>query len=236
MKGWDINCDLGEGEPEAMTEGLCGVVGRINVACGGHAGDEDSMRRCVGLARRHGLRLGAHPGLPGEKGRGPGRIGVDELVGVVGEQVARLVTLTAGEGVKVGHVKLHGALYHLVEEEGELGWAMAELMRGSFRGMQVVGMPDRNLERMCRAAGVGFVREGFLDRGYRGDGRLIARGEVGALLEVEGVVARWGEWLRTGTIRLDGDQRLTLRVETWCIHGDTPGALEMVRGLELGAR
>ncbi len=231
MRGWDLNCDLGEGEPAAVTAGLCAGVGRVNVACGGHAGDDDSMRRCVELALRHGLKLGAHPGLPGESGRGTARIEVAGFTRLVREQVERLVRMTEGESVRVGHVKLHGTLYHAVDEDGELGRAMSDLMRTRFPGMQVVGLPDRNLERACRNAGVGFVREGFLDRGYREDGRLIPRGEPGALLGMEAVMERWRNWLRTGAIRIDGDRLLTLQVETWCLHGDTPGALEMVREL-----
>ncbi len=231
MRGWDINCDLGEGEPEALTAGLCAGVGRINVACGGHGGDDSSMRRCVRLACHHRLKLGAHPGLPGESGRGTARIEVVAFTRLVREQVQRLVAVAERDSGAVGHVKLHGTLYHAVEGDEVLGEAMAGLMRDRFAGMEVVGLPGRVLERACRHAGVAFVREGFLDRGYREDGRLIPRGEPGALLAMDAVVDRWREWLQTGTIGIGGNRRLEMRVDTWCVHGDTPGALEMVRTL-----
>ena len=225
----ELNCDLGEGEAPEWTAGLCSWVRRINVACGGHAGDDASMDRCIRLARQHGLLLGAHPGLPGAFGRGEARLDADALVALLDAQVFRLELHAAKEGMDLMHVKLHGSLYHAVERDHALARALAEWARDERPGLELVGLPNGRLRPAAIAAGVPFIPEGFLDRGYRPDGSLVPRGEPGATLAGEQAVERrLNRWLDTGGIDAIDGTWVRLDVRTWCVHADTPGALDFV--------
>ncbi|MEI6342702.1 MAG: 5-oxoprolinase subunit PxpA [Verrucomicrobiota bacterium] len=228
----ELNCDLGEGEPPEQTAALCGCVRRINVACGVHAGDDASMARCVDLARRHGLKLGAHPGAPGSFGRGSVHPTPAGLMEWVAPQVARVAAHATHGGMRLVHVKLHGSLYHAVEGDGALACAFARWAKDELPGVELLGLHDGALVRAAREAGVPFVPEGFLDRGYLPDGRLVPRGQCGAVRsskeEVAGRVARW---LATGTVEAVDGSILPLDVKTWCVHGDSPGILEAIHGV-----
>ena len=113
----DLNCDLGEGEPLPRTRVLMRWVTSANVACGGHAGDLKTMKACARLARQHGVRLGAHPGpwSRSDFGRGPVRIAPDEFELLLLHQVGALERVAQANGVRLHHIKLHGALYHVSE-------------------------------------------------------------------------------------------------------------------------
>ena len=111
----DINCDLGENEPPKRREALFQTITSANIACGGHAGSVAIMALCVRLSRKHGVRLGAHPGLSGGFGREPRELKPGELELLLLQQVSALATLAAEEGMPLHHIKLHGALYHATE-------------------------------------------------------------------------------------------------------------------------
>jgi len=230
----DLNCDLGEGEPVDRTDALCRVVDRINVACGGHAGDEASMVRCVEWARERGLVLGAHPGLPGAFGRGEARITRVELVALLREQVGRLRKVAEQFGMEVRHVKLHGSLYHAVERDEGLASAMAEWMNEARAtefpdDFAAIGLPTGALSAATRAAGVPFLSEGFLDRGYRRDGTLVPRGETGAVLDLAAVIRRLERWRVDGHVETVDGPALRWTLDTLCVHGDSDGAVAMAR-------
>jgi UPF0271 protein len=241
LKRMDLNCDLGEGEPVDRTDALCRVVDRINVACGGHAGDEATMVRCVGWARERGLVLGAHPGLPGAFGRGEARITRVELGALLREQVGRLRKVAEPFGMEVRHVKLHGSLYHAVERDEGLASAMAEWMNEARAtefpdDFAAIGLPTGALSVATRAAGVRFLSEGFLDRGYRRDGTLVARGDTGALLDLASVVRRLDRWREEGCLEAVDGTVLTWTLDTLCVHGDSDGALAMARAAACALR
>lgn len=237
MKPIDFNCDLGEGEASALTEALCRHVTSINVACGGHAGDLASMRHCIGLAARFQLRLGAHPGLPGHFGRGPVTRSPSELATLIFDQVTglreRMNESVASGAVRVPlrHVKLHGSLYPHAEDHPEAAEAFAAVLASRFPGVAAVGMPGRAVESACRQR-VPFLAEGFLDRAYRADGSLVPRSEPGAVIHSPALVLqRLREWIRTGEIVAITGEPLRLPVQTWCLHSDTPGILEIAQCL-----
>jgi UPF0271 protein len=227
----DLNCDLGEHEPPALTAALCAVVQRVNVACGGHAGDDDSMRRVIALAATHGLYLGAHPGQPGNFGRGPVHISPLELARLVEAQVTRLATLAAATSpaVPLSHVKLHGSLYHHAEEHPDAAEAFVQLLASRFPGVAAVSLPGRTVEAACRRHGVPFLAEGFLDRAYQDDGSLVPRGTPGAVLDSpELIAARIHHWRETGHVLSLTGRPIPLPVQTWCVHADTPNAIRLV--------
>ncbi len=224
-----LNCDLGEGEPRERTDGLLRAVHLANIACGGHAGDADSIAICVALAVELGVGVGAHPGLPGDFGRGGPPPSAAELEALLLEQIPRVESSARRQGVRLHHVKLHGALYHAVEADTALADTTASLLARRHPGTAWVGQPGRATEAAARRAGIAFLPEGFLDRGYVSDGRLVPRGAEGALLEPTAALERLGGWLSTGSVKATDGAELQLPVATWCVHADTPGSVELAR-------
>jgi UPF0271 protein len=214
-----LNIDLGElpGEDEQ----LYALAHVANIACGGHAGDDASMRRALELCARHGTRAGAHPSY--EDREGFGRKALDVTPEVMRRQVAgqcaRLARLAASQGVPVRYAKPHGALYHAANASPALARAVVEgVVEALGRSLTVIGPGTGALRDAALEAGLAYAREGFADRGTRPDGSLIPRGQPGAVLTDP---AR----ARENTLRL----ATSGGVDTLCVHGDTPGAVELAR-------
>ncbi len=226
----DLNCDLGEGESPARMRALMRWATSVNVACGGHAGDAVTMERCVRLAKSLGTRIGAHPGVAGSFGRGEIQLGVTELQSLLLAQVGALHRLTEVHPVRLHHVKLHGALYHAVEHDARLGRCYVETMARWFRGLPIYVLAGGRIAALGRQLGVKVWEEVFLDRGYRADGTLLPRGEPGALLTRPAeITARLRSLRQRGGWPAHDGTWLALRPRTLCLHGDTPGALALLR-------
>jgi UPF0271 protein len=216
-----LNIDLGE-LPEEPEE-LYAYAHLANVACGGHAGDERSMRRAVELCRRHDTRLGAHPSYPDREGFGRRRMDIapEALRASVAEQCAHLATIARESAEPIGFVKAHGALYHAARDDAALAEA---LLRGALEalgsGVTIVGPARGALAEAAARARLAYAREGFADRGTRPDGTLVPRGEPGALVLDPALAAA-----RTRELAARGD------VDTVCVHGDTPGAVAIARAV-----
>lgn len=227
---FDLNCDLGEDEPWSRTRALLRWVTSANVACGGHAGDVGRMERCVREARRRRVRVGAHPGLPGAFGRGVVQLDAAGLETLVVQQVGALERVARAAGVRLHHVKLHGALYHAVEDNPSLGAAFVGCIARWFPGLAIYSRAGGRVEKLARAKRVPVWPEAFVDRGYRPDGTLIPRGQPGALLTSRADVReRLREFRQRGIVEAVDGSALTFLVRTWCVHGDTPGAVSFVR-------
>jgi UPF0271 protein len=214
-----LNIDLGELPDE--DERLYAYAQVANIACGGHAGDEHSMRRALEACARHGTRAGVHPSYEDRENFGRQELPVtpEVLRAQVAAQCARLVALATGVGVPVRHAKPHGALYHAANREPALARAVVEgVVESLGPGVTFLGPGSGALREAARAAGLAYAREGFADRGTRPDGSLIPRGQPGAVL-TDATVAR------------ENALRLALggTVDTLCVHGDSPGAVEMAR-------
>ncbi len=219
-----LNIDLGElpGEPAELYE-LATVV---NIACGGHAGDEATMRRALESAERSGARVSAHPSYPDREnfGRRSIELPADELRASVARQVRTLRELAAERKMRVLAVKLHGALYHDVSGREELARMIVEIFteevaRGEPEAV-LIGPGRGALCARARDQEIPYLREGFADRGVDASGRLIPRDAPGALLEEP---ARAAE--RAIQLAESGE------VETICVHGDTKGAVEIARAV-----
>jgi 5-oxoprolinase (ATP-hydrolysing) subunit A len=236
----DLNADLGEsfgrwtlGEDEAVMR----HVTSVSLACGFHAGDPGVMRAAVAMARDHGLAVGAHPGLPDLAGFGRRRMAVSprEVENLVLYQVGALAAIAAAEGLRLCHVKPHGALYGMAAEDPALAAAVARAVAAFDAGLVILGPPDSELTRAAVAAGLAAGREGFADRAYEPDGSLSPRSRPGAVLEdVRAIVERAVGMVRDGRVIAADGAPLAIRVDTLCIHGDAPGAAELGRRLRQG--
>ena len=231
----DLNCDLGEGAGRDAE--LMPWVTTVNIACGGHAGDEATMRTTLQLARRHGVAAGAHPGFadPANFGRRERPVSAAEAAELVRDQVAVLRRIAADEGVEIGHVKLHGALYNQVARDPGLAVAVHDAVRET--GVPALVVPAASVqEGVSRArGGLRVVAEVFADRAYRADGTLAPRGLPGAVIADEATaVAQVLRLAREGRVRASTGEDVVLRGETVCLHGDGPRADVFARLLREG--
>jgi UPF0271 protein len=226
--GMDLNSDLGEGFGIwrlGDDDALLGIVTSANVACGFHAGDPSTMRRVCEVARDNGVAVGAQVGYRDLAGFGRRRIDVapDELRDEVAYQIGALSAFGP-----VVYVKPHGALYNTAAVDDRQARAVVE----GAGGLPVMCQPGSVLARLAGEAGLRVIAEGFVDRGYLPDGRLVPRGQVGAVLSTVDEVARRAVRMAVDGVvtALDGTD-IAMPVESLCVHGDTPGAVEMARAV-----
>lgn len=233
----DLNCDMGEGfgawAPRADEE-LMPLVSSANVACGFHASDPRIMRRTVRLAREHGVAVGAHPSFPDLVGFGRRFVAAtpDEVRDDVVYQVGALLGFCRAEQVPLTHVKPHGALYNAAARDPALAAAIAEAVHAVDPSLWLVALAGSTLAEAGRAAGLRCVEEAFADRGYAPDGTLLPRDRPGALVKDPAEVAeRVSRLAREGLIRACDGTELRAGAGTVCVHGDTPGAVDLARAI-----
>lgn len=232
----DLNADLGEtvdGMPTADDEAMFAVVSSANVACGGHAGNAASMRASVERAARFGVAVGAHPSY--DDPANFGRIRRDPAPDDLRTSIAAQLDALAAAGADLRYVKPHGALYHAVIDDasqaGAVVAAVADLSARLGRALPVLGLAGAIAEAAA-AAGLPFVREAFLDRGYTAHGQLVPRGEPGALVDDPARVAeRALRLVREGEVVAVDGTRIAVDAASLCLHGDTPSAVAMARAV-----
>ncbi|MHB8757123.1 MAG: LamB/YcsF family protein [Bacillota bacterium] len=233
----DINCDLGEGFGVyhlGPDEQLLKVVSSANVACGFHAGDPSVMRRTVAIARECGVAIGAHPGYPDLVGFGRREMKAAprEVEDMVIYQIGALAAMAGAEGVRLAHVKAHGALYNQAARDPALAEALARAVRAVDRDLILVGLPGSEILRAGLGAGLRVASEVFADRGYLADGRLAPRGAPGALVTDPAEVARRALLMvREGKVVAVTGEEVGVKADTICVHGDSPGASESAAAL-----
>lgn len=238
MKTIDLNADVGEiPELARVEEELLGVVTSVNVACGGHAGDAESMERVVRAAMAHGVAVGAHPSYPDREGFGRRtmRISLEEVSAAVATQVAALLDVTRQCGTWLSHVKPHGALYNAAAKDAALARAMAEGVARVAPGVVLVGLAGSVMLQSFSEEGFPFVGESFADRGYEPDGTLTPRGRPGALKATAAEAADQAVSIALhGEVVASDGKRVRVDARTLCLHSDTPGAVDIAR--EIAAR
>jgi UPF0271 protein len=208
-----LNADLGEHEPASRTRALMSLVDMANIACGGHAGSLTTMTCAVKLALAGGMKIGAHPGMAAEFGRGEADLSPADLAMLILQQTSALAAIAACEGGKLHHIKLHGALYHATEKSPALARTYIETVEKFFPKLKIVALAGG---RVAKLAGRRAMAEVFAERGYRPDGSLISRGQPGDLISDPREVVK----------RLPA-----LRGDTICIHADSPNALRIARAV-----
>jgi UPF0271 protein len=229
----DLTCDLGEGA--GHDEALMPFVTSASVACGLHAGDPSTMRRTLALARRHGVAAGAHPGFADREGfgRAARALPPEEIYDLALYQLGALDALARRAGVRLQHVKPHGALYHAGAARADVADALAAAARDFRRDLVLVGFPGSEMERAAGRLALRFAAEAFVDRGYGDDGLLLPRGHPAALVEAgpEDVAARAVEMVRRQEVITHGGRRVAMPAQTLCLHGDDPRAPERARAV-----
>jgi UPF0271 protein len=232
----DLNADLGEGGP--CDAELLALASSANIACGGHAGDTDSMRRTVALALQHGVALGAHPSHPDRAHFG--RRALDRPLPAVQAdvraQVHALHTVAQAHGARLRHVKPHGALYNQAAADVALADAVAAGVHAVDPGLALMGLAGSALADAAQRHGLRFIPEAFADRGYRPDGRLQPRGEPGALLTLPQALAQVQALVQQGRVPTVDGAWHPVRAQSLCVHGDGPEALALMRALREALR
>jgi 5-oxoprolinase (ATP-hydrolysing) subunit A len=240
----DLNSDLGEsygpwqlGDDTAVLRSVTSA----NVACGFHAGDPSTLRRTVEEAARSGVAIGAQVSYPDLLGFGRRFIDMDptELIDTVLYQIGALEAFARVAGVQVTYVKPHGALYNAVVDHESQAAAVVKAVREYDDGLAVLGLPGSALLRHADGADLRVVPEAFADRAYTPQGTLVPRGTPGAVLgdeHADTIAERAVRMVTDGTVTAIDGSTLRLRAESLCVHGDSPGAVEMAaavrRGLE----
>jgi UPF0271 protein len=217
---FDLNCDLGELEDAALEARLMEHITSANIACGGHAGDEGTMERTVRLALHRGVKIGAHPGYPDRANFG--RLEIDmseeEIEEEVAWQIGRLESVTERLGATVVHVKPHGALYNAAVRNRAVARAIGAAVSGWNPQTLLFGLAGSPMLEVWREMGLRVAAEGFADRRYEADGTLRSRQLPDALITDPAAAAAQAVRLIT-----EGG------VETICVHGDTPGAPDILQ-------
>jgi len=233
----DLNSDLGEGygrwalgDDAALLE----VVTSANVACGFHAGDPATIDRTVRTAVERGVAVGAQVSYPDLVGFGRREIDVppDDLTADVLYQIGALEAFAKAAGSRVRYVKPHGALYNRIARDPVQAAAVVEAIRRYDPALPLLTLPGSAAMEAAREAGVPAVGEGFADRAYTGEGRLVSRREPGAVLDDPGRVAARAVVMATEhrVETADGGQ-VAVEVRSLCVHGDTPGAVDLARAV-----
>ena len=232
MAAMDINADIGEGCGEDAA--LLTVISSCSIACGGHAGDTDTMARTVRDALANGVAIGAHPGYPDRAGFGreSGYMRGDELYESLTQQVEALADIAADLGAPLMHVKPHGALYNDAIGDAELADIIARVTAEAPSSPALMGMANTELDFAAQRHGLRFVAEAFIDRAYEPDGTLVSRTEHGAVHEDLNVATTQAVRLATeGRVTARSGEQISVRADTLCIHGDTPRAAAKARAV-----
>jgi len=225
----DLNCDLGEGAGSDAR--IMPLVTSVNVACGFHAGGPEAMRRTVRLARKHGVAVGAHPSYPDRAGLGRRFLAAsaDEVRDDVTYQIGALWAFCRAEGVRLTHVKAHGALYNAAAGDVDLARALCEAARAIDPALAVVCLAGSPMADVAREMGVPCAQEAFADRAYTSSGTLVPRRKPGAVIDdPERVAERVSLMAREHrVVAVDGSE-VPVHATTICVHGDNPGAEQIV--------
>lgn len=237
MSPINLNADLGEsfgawrmGDDAALLQ----VIGSANIACGFHAGDPVVMRETVRLAVANGVSLGAHPAFPDLQGFGRRvmQLSPKELEATILYQVGALQAMAAAEGGRVSHVKPHGAMSNMACADEAMATTVARAVKALDRELILLAPAHSALERAGEAAGLRVAREVFADRSHQADGQLTPRSQPGAVLHgAQDCVQHVLRMLDAGGIVTTDGQRLPTRIDSICVHGDGPGAVEAARAI-----
>lgn len=230
----DLNADIGEADTPHWAEAEAQILGTItsaNIACGGHAGNEATMRQTIRAAKANHVTIGAHPAYPDRKnfGRRSLELGEDitenALKRVLTEQIVRLCEIAAEEGTQVSYVKPHGALYNDAVADREKAALIVKVIADLDKKLALLGGPNSEMMRAAKKAGITFIPEGFIDRRYTNDGHLLSRKFEGAVLATdEERIAQALSLAKSQTVTTNSQTKIKITARSLCVHGDSAGA------------
>ena len=227
----ELNADIGEGCDDVS---LMPYLARVSVACGGHTGDAATMLAALRVAAEFGVAVGAHPGYPDRAGFGRRALAATEaeIVSWMTQQIETLAEQAARLGLRLFHVKPHGALYNVAAGDPDVARAIARAVADFDPDLLLVGLAGSRLIAAGQAAGLGVLHEAFADRRYHSDGHLVSRETEGALIVDPEAAADQARLLaRGGPVPSLGGGTVRVRADTLCLHSDTPNALNIARAV-----
>jgi UPF0271 protein len=237
MKAIDINCDMGEsygawkmGDDAAVMP----YISSANIACGFHGGDPATIRTTVKLAVDHGVAVGAHPSLPDLQGFGRRamKISAQDMYDLVVYQAGAVDGFARAAGVRLHHVKCHGALYNMAANDEALAAAMARAVRDLGGSLVLYALSNSLMMTIAKAQGVRVAGEVFADRGYAEDGTLAPRGSPGGMIEDAALAAaRALEMVEKRYVKSLLGTPIPVTPDTLCLHGDQPGAVAFAKAI-----
>jgi len=232
MRTIDINCDMGEGI--GNDEQLMPYISSANIACGYHAGDENTMQQTVELCKKYSVAIGAHPSFPDREnfGRTDMLLPHDEIYELVKKQIILLQQIAGKRGTSLNHVKPHGALYNMAARDKGLAAVIALAVKDAGDDLILYGLSGSYLIKEAKNIGLKTANEVFADRTYNEDGSLTSRFKPGALIEettkaVEQVV----QMLNEKTVTAITGKKISISADTVCIHGDGEHAIEFSKAI-----
>lgn len=237
MKYIDLNCDMGESfgvYTLGYDEAAMPLISSANIACGFHASDPTNMLKAVQLAKRYGVAVGAHPSFPDLVGFGRRAMAAspEEIKADVLYQIGALWAICQSEGVTLQHVKPHGALYNAAEKDLTVGIAIAQAIKAVSSDLYMLCLANSAMSEAARQTGIRYVEEAFADRAYTHEGHLVSRKQPGSVIhDVQTVAERVLYMVEANTVLAIDGVPVPIQAHTICVHGDTPGAVEMIKAI-----
>jgi 5-oxoprolinase (ATP-hydrolysing) subunit A len=231
-EGPDINCDTGEGI--GADESIMPFITSANIACGYHAGDEETMRTTILLAKKYKVNIGVHPSFFDREnfGRTEMKATPEEVYQLITEQLSLFKKIAGSEGAVMHHVKPHGALYNMAARHASLAKAIAQAVRDFDASLVLFGLSGSFSISAAKALGLRTASEVFADRTYQDDGSLTPRSEANALIDDEmKAVAQVMQMVKKGTVTSVSGKEVPIVAETVCIHGDGRHAVQFARAI-----
>lgn len=250
MKKVDLNCDLGESFGRytlGLDDQVIPLISSANIACGWHASDPLIMEKTVALAKQYGVSIGAHTGFPDLMGFGRRNMNISaaEAKAYTKYQMGALMGFCKAEGVKLAHVKPHGAFYNMAAKDYVLAKAICEGIYEIDPSVKLLGLSGSEMIRAAKDTGLAYGQEVFADRAYEEDGTLVNRKKPGAMIEDEDLaIRRVIDMVKKGTVTAITGKEVSIQADSICVHGDGPKALAFVKkireallaeGLQIGA-
>lgn len=235
----DLNCDMAEGFGAYQIgndEGLMPLISSANIACGFHAGDPSVMRKAIVLAKQHGVQVGAHPGYPDLAGFGRRSMALtpEEVYDITVYQLGAFLGVTRSLEVDAYHVKVHGALYNTASVDIKVADALARAVKAVDKSLIFVGLSGSRMIEAAEGLGLSVAHEVFADRAYRADGTLVPRSQAGAVYKsTEQALNQVIEMLTTGAVTAITGERVPIKADSVCLHGDGEHAVEFALAIRL---
>jgi UPF0271 protein len=228
----DINVDVGEGINNETQ--LFPYISSCNIACGGHAGDTETMRSVVKLAKQYHVKIGAHPSFPDKEGFGRKTMDIScaALYTSIKAQIDDLISILREEHMRLNHIKPHGALYNLAAIDAKCASVIIEVMKSILLPVKLYVPYNSVIEKMAIENNIPINYEAFADRNYNADGTLVSRTQLHALIEdADTMFEHVFRMITSNKVKTVSGKDIKIIADTFCIHGDNPNAIDLIKSL-----